>query len=112
MGALRTMVIDRIYRGHDPFVGFPEGLYVQDMQGWQSQHPILRTAAARRNPILIVEIGVWKGGSTITMADTIRKNEADGVVIAVDTWLGSWEHWLNDGWFSALGGDHGYPTLQ
>jgi predicted O-methyltransferase YrrM len=37
----------------------------------------------------IVEIGVWKGSSVITLASKMKELNLDGVVIAVDTWLGA-----------------------
>lgn len=112
MGAARDALIKSIYRGRDPFAGMPEGLYAVDKRGWNSQHPILSQAATRCNPIVIVEIGVWKGGSVITMAEAIKKAGIDGVVVAVDTWLGSWEHWFVDDYFRDLALDHGYPCLN
>jgi hypothetical protein len=37
------------------------------------------------------------------MASRLRDLEIDGVVIAVDTWLGAWDHWVHDEWFRELG---------
>jgi hypothetical protein len=111
MGAIRNKHIQTIYRGQDPFEGLPSH-YVVDRQGWNSNHPILSEAAVRCNPITIVEVGVWKGGSTITMAEAIKKAGIDGVVISVDTWLGSWEHWVTDEYYRDLSLENAYPTLQ
>ncbi len=44
----------------------------------------------------MVDVGVWKGQSTISMAIAMKKNGIDGCVIAVDTFLGSPEHWASD----------------
>lgn len=44
-----------------------------------------------RKPRIIVELGSWKGASTLMWAE-----EADATVIAVDTWLGSTEHYLHE----------------
>ena len=111
MTAVREALVQKIYRGLDPFFGMPRGLYVVDRQGWNSHHPVLINATKRCNPIVIVEIGVWKGGSTITMADMLKEMQSDGVVISVDTWLGSVEHWLSNEHFADLAIDHGYPSL-
>ena len=54
---------------------------------------------------------MWKGGSIITMATRLKELQLDAVVIAVDTWLGSWEHWLQNDWFSWLCVEHGHPQL-
>ncbi len=112
MAKVRDFVIDKLYRGTDPFVGFPKNIYDKDIQGWQSNHPYLTDSIESLNPRIIVEIGVWKGGSTITMASKLRDLGMDAIVISIDTWLGSWDHWNNDEWFSHLGFDHGYPTIQ
>lgn len=45
---------------------------------------------------------MWKGGSTITMAHELKNSQADAVVIAVDTFLGSAEHYLNPEWRDEL----------
>jgi hypothetical protein len=59
---------------------------------------------------VIVEIGVWKGGSTIFMANELKKHDLSSVVIAVDTWLGSSEHWVGS-FSSHLSVINGYPRL-
>jgi hypothetical protein len=109
----RDNIIKIVWRGNDPFAGFPEGLYEYDSQGWHSDHPYLTTSIERlEHSLIIVEVGVWKGGSVITMADKLRTLGRDGVVIAVDTWLGSWDHWINDHWFRDLSFSHGRPMIQ
>ena len=71
----------------------PGNLFQYDLQGWNSQHAYLADAIAVLRPRIIVEIGVWKGGSTVFMANELKKLDLGPVVIAVDTWLGSSEHW-------------------
>ena len=60
---------------------------------------------------MVVEVGVWKGGSVVFMAKCLRDLGIDGVIIAVDTWLGSSEHWLRPEWRADLKLHDGYPTL-
>lgn len=110
--AKRQEIVQRLWRGRDPFEAFPRPLYAQDLQGWGSQHPYLTETITQLRPSVIVEIGVWKGGSTITMASALRALQQDGVVLSVDTWLGAWDHWTNDEWFPHLAWDHGYPQIQ
>lgn len=112
MEVIRNAVIDKLYRGSDPFAGFPLNLYEKDVQGWQSGHSYLVDSIERLQPQIIVEIGVWKGGSTIAMATKLRDLGMNAVVISIDTWLGSWDHWNNDMWFDHLGFDHGYPSIH
>lgn len=109
MGATRARLVDALWHGADPFVGFANPL-PPDLQGWNSDHRFLTEAIDHYRPAVAVEIGVWKGGSVITMARRMRDAGIDGVVIAVDTWLGSAEHWL-DRTFQATHRQHGYSLL-
>lgn len=111
MNPTRQAVIDRIWRGQDPMQAFPRNLVEFDLQGWNSQHPYLLDGIVQVRPTVIVEIGVWKGGSTIFMADTLKRAKLPAVVIAVDTWLGSSEHWLVDQYFQSMSFLNGYPAL-
>lgn len=54
-----------------------------------------------------VDVGVWKGQSTINMASAMKAAGIDGCVIAVDTFLGSTEHWD----MNLFGRTHGLPDL-
>jgi len=110
--AVRQNILLLLWRGIEPFAGFPTDLYQLDIQGWGSTHRFLTETIIAQRPQVVVEIGVWKGASVITMAAKLRELELDGVVIAVDTWLGSWDHWLNDAWFPSLGMELGRPALQ
>jgi len=109
--AIRKILLDTLWRGVDPFVGFPKGLFGLDPQGWNSNHPYLTDTIIRHRPQTIVEIGVWKGASVITMAKQIQTSEIDGVIIAVDTWLGSSEHWLRPDWFAGMSCLFGHPQI-
>ncbi len=112
MTAIRDGLIKTLWRGNDPFHQFPRHLFAPDLQGWASQHPYLTEAVITVRPKIIVEIGVWKGGSVISLAEEARKAGLDCVVIAVDTWLGAWDHWIQDEWFEQLSFSHGYPSLN
>jgi predicted O-methyltransferase YrrM len=107
---LREEIVRRLWKGDDPFASIDTESSSLDLEGWNSQHTFLREAIAER-PRIVIEVGVWKGASVIFMANLLREMAADGVVIAVDTFLGSWEHWLNPEWRVALEFDAGYPTL-
>jgi predicted O-methyltransferase YrrM len=106
---------DRVFRAlwgdHDPYGSFPYRRFRIDTQGWNSQHPYLRHSIVVKRPQVIVEVGVWKGGSVIHMAEAIRALALGSVIIAVDTWLGSADHWDNPEWKESLLFEHGYPTL-
>jgi cephalosporin hydroxylase len=81
------------------------------MSGWNFEHRYLSEAIVRFRPGIVVEVGVWMGLSVMTMARAMRDCGCDGVIIAVDTWLGSSEHWLNPQQATELGRLHGYPQF-
>ena len=96
---------------HDPFLGFDASSFELDLQGWHSQHPVLQQSIASLRPNCIIEVGVWKGGSTIFMAEQLRSLGIAGGIIAVDTFLGSSEHLLNPELKPLLMNKHGQPQL-
>lgn len=111
MNSIRQQVLDRIWHGSDPMQGFPRNLIEFDLQGWNSQHPYLSEAIRDLRPQVVAEIGVWKGGSTVFMAERLKESGLDAVVIAIDTWLGSSEHWLTPEFFESMSFVNGYPAL-
>jgi SAM-dependent methyltransferase len=66
-----------------------------DLQGWGSQSPAFAEAISRHQPKLIVEVGTWKGGSAIHMANLCKQKygNSDFEIVCIDTFLGSLEHW-------------------
>ncbi len=112
MGDLRKGHIETIWRGQDPFAGFPRHLYQVDAQGWGETHHYLTETIGKMRPRAVAEIGVWKGASTIVMARELQRLGIDGVVFAIDSWLGSVEHWIEPHYFASLNMVHGYPALQ
>jgi predicted O-methyltransferase YrrM len=109
---MRDYLVEKLWRGNDPFDGFPNKFYATDTQGWNSQHGYLADAINQYKPKLTVEVGVWKGASIISMAKRLREDNVEGVILAVDTWLGSWDHWLSEQWHPDLFFEYGYPQLQ
>jgi hypothetical protein len=107
----RALLLDKLWAGSDPFAEAYANLRDQDLQGWSSDHAYLREAIEEVHPRVIVEVGVWKGASTLTMAQHLRDTGAISFLICVDTWLGSSDHWLVPHWFENLKMDKGYPTL-
>src|SRR5437868_5242522 len=96
----------------NPYEGFPFQTYAKDIAG-SGGHELLRSAFDNVKPRIIVEVGSWKGASALFWADLFRKNNIDGVVICIDTWLGGLEQ-INDtapGWQIRPYYKHGYPTL-
>lgn len=107
----RETFLSLLYNSRDPFENFPTSLFQIDQQGWNSEHPYLAEAIESMKPKLVVEVGVWKGASTIFMGEKISSLGLDCAIIAVDTWLGSWDHWIHEVFRKELNFIHGYPTL-
>jgi hypothetical protein len=110
MNPIRQAVLDRIWRGQDPLTHASANLFGHDLQGWRSQHRYLHEGIAEVRPVITVEIGVWKGASTLHMAECLKQAES-GAVIAVDTWLGSVEHWVLPEYFAEMSFFAGYPAM-
>jgi predicted O-methyltransferase YrrM len=109
MTAAKDFWLKSIWGDSDPYANVDSSLV--DMQGWASDNIYLTHAVEELRPQVVVEVGVWKGGSVITMARRMKELGVDGVVIAVDTWLGAFEHWLNSDWQASLRLEGGYPSL-
>lgn len=92
----------RLWRNSDPFAAVDVEDYALDLQGWGSKHDFLLDSIEIVRPTLIIEIGVWKGGSTISMAQKLRDCHLDASIVSVDTWRGAWDHWLSDEWFAEM----------
>lgn len=112
MNQIREQLIQKIWFGQDPFSGINPSLYKPDLQGWSSStHFFLSETISELRPQIIVEVGVWKGKSVAHMAKILNRLEVDGVIIAVDTWLGSVEHWTQERYFSDLCIELGRPNI-
>lgn len=107
-------VLKKIWGDRNPYNNFPTGLYPDSRKELgHGPHPFLLSAISDCNAKIVVEIGVWKGASSIAMADFIRKSGRDACVIAVDTWLGSSEHWhSSNNWHESLNCEFGQPMLM
>lgn len=99
----------------NPYKGFPISDYPRDLSGWHSDDPVFREMIEQVQPGLIVEIGVWKGASTLHMAQALRVLGLNSCrILAVDTWLGSVEFWTrrdDPERYQALNCVNGYPTV-
>ncbi len=111
MPSVAKALVSEIFRGHNPYADFRKEVAAKDLQGWGSEHPFLTDSIDKVRPRVIVEVGVWKGGSCVTMARRLKEAGMDAAVIAVDTWLGSWEHWIHPPFFPELSLEFGCPTL-
>ena len=81
----------RRIHGTNVYSGFVP-TFAEDRQGWNSEHPCFDEIIRGTRPGIIIDVGVWKGASTIYLANLLKQNTIPGAVIAVDTFLGSVEH--------------------
>ncbi|WP_287284350.1 class I SAM-dependent methyltransferase, partial [Okeania sp. SIO2G4] len=105
--------ISQIYV-ENPYNGFDFKQYKMDLQGWNGKHKVFAEMIPTVNPKIIIEVGVWKGQATVHMAEIATKADPKAIVISVDTWLGSPEHWnpqRPDNIFLSLQLKHGYPGM-
>lgn len=87
-----------IYKDHDPYDGLD--LYPENVTGWAtSTSEVFKKVIDELKPRRVIEVGSWYGKSAIHMAELIREYTDDFEIVCVDTWLGSFEHWANDGAF-------------
>ena len=94
MPELQRAVMQRLYR-QDVWDGFrPTRPAQPEIQGWNGAHPVLSQVANVAAQNVVIDVGVWKGQSTVTMAAAMKQAQIDSCVIAVDTFLGSVEHWV------------------
>lgn len=103
-----SRINDSLFGGRDPYAGLrrpgllPTRRRRGPIEGWNSDHPFLSRSVLDTLPGTVVEVGVWKGASTIEMARAIRENGLDAVVLAVDTFLGSWDHYESPDFLESL----------
>jgi precorrin-6B methylase 2 len=101
--------LDRKAPGGLTMAGTPSRRVWDNVEGWllceegQALHDCVARACALRNSVTVVEIGAWKGRSTIALASAIPEGNG-GRVISIDPHVGSVE--------SELLGTPNMSTLQ
>lgn len=98
-----------IYDEYDPYLGLD--VLAPDMQGWSSNSPVFEEIINELKPKLIIEVGTWKGCSAIHMAKTCLKYYDDFEILCIDTFLGSVEHWVDQGGALFNGIKNGRPMI-
>jgi predicted O-methyltransferase YrrM len=99
-GTTYPEIMRRIH-GLNVYTGFVP-TFAEDRQGWNSQHSAFEEIIRVTRPSTVIDVGVWKGTSTIHLAELMQRNGIAGTVIAVDTFLGSVEHWDRQSGFAGL----------
>jgi hypothetical protein len=99
--------LENIFDTKNIYTYTPE--YNNDLQGWDSEHPIFNTLIEKIKPSTIIEIGTWKGASAIHMSNICKRLKLNTKILCVDTFLGSSEHFKD--WTTHLNLRYGYPQL-
>lgn len=104
-----SKTVSRLLYGpsYDPY----EGLVMISFNGhgWASTGEAFPTVINKVKPKLIVEVGTWMGGSTRYMAMLAKVHNPDVEVVAIDTFLGSVEHWTRESYLMTL--KNGRPNI-
>jgi hypothetical protein len=81
-----------------PAQGWTTSYYEDSLREFLKKQPLDKQC-------LIVEVGTWMGASAIQAANIIRDLNRRDVVVCIDTWLGSPEHFLQ------IPKENGFPVL-
>lgn len=91
------------------------GLRDVDLQGWSPDASVYELLLEEVQAVTVIEVGVWKGLSAVHMAEWL-KNRQNGVLVAIDTWLGAPEFW-DEAQITGMDAErdmymeHGFPTV-
>ena len=75
--------IDKYY--YKNFTPLYEGVKTEN---WCGKNPVFEQMVSWIKPKTIIEVGTWKGNSTIQIANATKKHNLDSTIFCVDTWLG------------------------
>jgi hypothetical protein len=87
-----------------------------ELQGWNPAEQLYTRLAETVNAQFIIEVGTWKGMSASYLASYL-KSRRSGVLLCVDTWLGTLTSWTRRGTSKKFNPSlnlhlkHGYPSV-
>jgi hypothetical protein len=89
-----SLLIDKLHGGKNPYTGFPAAEWGGAWYGDPgAQREIFDEAIKMTNPSLIIEVGSFVGESAIHMANLLKAQNRDCVILCVDTWYAGFDHW-------------------
>jgi hypothetical protein len=100
---IQILSLDRAY--HLPVHRISE----VDLQGWDSEHPMLAEVINDINPRQIVEVGTWKGASAVFLAERAKRYTKDVIVLCIDTFTGSNAALWRQGKIASISDEYGFP---
>ena len=106
-----VLVRQLVYGVHDVYKDFDCTKYTLDLQGWNGNHPIFESLIRLKKPLIIIEVGTWKGQSAVSMANQVKRycRQENSEIICVDTWVGSIEYWRCN--IDLLNLKNGFPQI-
>lgn len=107
----KRSILEKLQTVIDPFSLLEIESAPIEIQGWNWDHFYFKEAIQRCNPKLIASVGNWKGASTIFLAHQLLSFGLDSTIVAIDTWLGSFDQLLSGDWSLCLRGSSGVPIL-
>lgn len=100
---------NKIYEGFNKDE-FPEDTYVPSF--WGSHSPVFEELILKVRPHEIIELGSWKGTSSIHIGRLLEAHGCDGIICCVDTWLGSNpDLWNEPEYKNSLNLKNGHPHI-
>lgn len=109
--AHKKCILEKLQTVIDPFLSLEIKNAPIEVQGWNWDHFYFREAIQKYRPKLIANVGNWKGASTIFLAQQLLNLGLDSTIVAIDTWLGNFDHLLSCDWSSCLYDNLGIPIL-
>lgn len=82
-----------------------------DLDGWNGNKSIFGKHINEIRPTRIIEVGSWKGQSSINMGKILRSLDLKCEIRCVDTWLGALEFWSAGDGSRNLRLKNGYPQI-
>jgi hypothetical protein len=104
-------IIDRLHKGVDPFAGFVPNGWADPADEWDSHNPLFDECVAELRPPVIVEVGSFLGVSSRHFAAALQREQIDGVVVCIDTWLAETVLLTNPQWRPHLRITNGRPEV-
>ena len=114
MGGQRCEISTKWHGNEDPFADKPDQKYAEGgTSGWHGGVENFRDIFNEVKINTAIDVGVWMGQSSITMAKLLKQQGKGGILISVDPWCGSVEHWRNGGagWNGMLLRDRSVPMI-
>lgn len=100
-----------IFNDHAPHVYQGVALRPFNLQGWGLHAALYTRLVDLVKAQFVMEVGVWKVASSVFLAKLLAAHD---VVLSVETWLGSLEHWregTSNPQQYGLHWEHGHPSL-